>query len=119
MKLLTVLVASSIINFQQPAVLSPVTEQYVDTEKFEKIATDLLKLRFADADFIQTTVTENKKGRGYDVYLAFSAESTPVNTCQVHMNQHDNRRIHVESISCVNYQKKIGFREDIGTTIYD
>ena len=53
-----------------------------------------------------------------EVYLAFSAESTPVNTCQVHMHLYDKRKIHVESISCVNYQKKIGFQEDINSTVY-
>ena len=118
MKLLTILVASSIINFQQPVQPNP-TEQTVNTSKLEQIATDFLKLRFVDADFIQTTLSKSENGSEYDVYLAFSAESTPVNTCQVHMHTHSSRKIHVESISCVNYQKKIGFKEDIGTTIYD
>lgn len=117
MNFLTVLVASSIINFQQ-TVQPPTPEQTVETTKLEQIATDYLKLRFDDADFIQTTVVKDSSGKDVDVYLAFSAESTPVNTCQVHMHQSGKREIYVEKISCVNYQKKIGFQEDINSTVY-
>ena len=117
MNFLTVLVASSMINFQQP-VQSPTSGHTVDTSKLEQIAAEYLKLRFSDADFIQTTVVEDNNGKDVEVYLAFSAESTPVNTCQVHMHLYDKRKIHVERISCVNYQKKIGFQEDINSTVY-
>ena len=117
MNFLTILVASSIINFQQ-AVQPPTPEQTVDTTKPEQIATDYLKLRFSDADFIQTTVVKDNNGKDVEVYLAFSAESTPVNTCQVHMHLFHKKKIHVERISCVNYQKKIGFQEDINSTVY-
>lgn len=116
MHLLTVLVASSLINFQQP-VQPTSSEQAVDDKSVEQIAIDYLKLRFADADFIQTTVVQNQNRPSFDVYLAFSADSTPVNTCVIHLQQNVQQSTRVEHISCVNYQKKIGFKEIIETTI--
>lgn len=117
MKFLTILVASSIINIQQPVQHTP-TEQNVDSVKLEQIATNYLKLRFSDADFIQTNVIEKNNGKDVDVYLAFSADSTPVNTCKIHLHKYSQKKIHVDQISCVNYQKKVGFQEHINSTIY-
>lgn len=118
MKLLTVLVASSIINFQQP-VPTHATNQGIDSKILEQVATDYLKIRFTDADFIQTTIIEQNNGHGFDVYLAFSADSTPINTCKIHLHTPAKQSIQLEEISCVNYQKKIGFKETIYSTVND
>lgn len=118
MNLLTVLVASSIINFQHPVQTTAAVENSVESETIEQIAIDYLKTRILDADFIQTAVVEKDNSSDIDVYLAFSADSTPVNTCMIHLHRHDHKKTQVEHISCVNYQKKIGFRENINSTIY-
>jgi hypothetical protein len=117
MNFIAALVVSSLINLQQPNHV-PKTEHTVETTKLEQIATDFLKIRFSDADFIQTTVVEKNNGQDVVVYLAFSADSTPVNTCMVSLHRHNQNKTHVEQFSCVNYQKKIGFRENINSTVY-
>ncbi|MEJ2141405.1 MAG: hypothetical protein P8Y24_03455 [Gammaproteobacteria bacterium] len=115
MQFLTVLLASSIINFQQP-VQSSSNEHIVDTDSIEQTATDYLKTRFSDADFIQTAGVKKLNDTDFQVYVVFSAESTPVDTCVIHMNKIQTKT-RVEHITCVNYQKKIGFRENVYTTI--
>ena len=118
MNFITALVASSLINLQQPVQPAP-TEQTVGTGSVEQIAIDYLKLRFTDADFIQTTVVEKGNSKDFDVYLAFSADSTPVNTCMIHLHKNAQQTTYVESISCLNYQRKIGFKEKINTNVLD
>lgn len=117
MQFLTVLVASSIIHFQQP-VNAPSDKQFVDTDTIEQIATDYLKTRISDADFIQTAGVKKLSKADFLVYLVFSAESTPMDTCVIQMNRIQTKT-QVEHITCVNYQKKIGFRENVYTTIID
>lgn len=118
MTFLTVLITSSIINFQQP--VQPLQgEQIIDTKTIDQIATDYLKIRISDADFIQPAGIKKTSNHDYHVFLVFSADSTPVNTCVIHIHQTEQSIHTVERITCLNYEKKIGFQENVYSTVYD
>ena len=115
MKFLVILVTSGLINFQQPVENNSLT-QYVDNKQLTSLAIDYLKSRYNDADFIQAASEIPFDGSHHRVYLVFSSEKTTIDHCIIHINgNHSTPKI--EHILCMDYNTKLGYRENINPLV--
>ena len=110
MNFLAIIVAAGLINFQQPLENNPSPNG--NNKQLTELAVDYLKFRYSDAEFIQATDVISPGGLHHHVYVVFSSKTTSIDHCIIHISN-DQPSPQIEHFSCMDYNTRLGFKENV------